>query len=95
MRQATPTTTADAAAVGSRKSGQNQSGHAWPNWALRLIGSLDGIAGNGLPHGFFLTCLAPNHVASLAQVALDAPADTFSGDQIKMLISRYKKRNQK
>jgi hypothetical protein len=96
LRQAAPTTTADAAVVGSRKSQPSEQSHTnWSHWALRLIGSLDGNAGNGIPQGFFLACLAPSDVASLARVALNAPAGQFSTDQIKMLIIRYKKRNQK
>jgi hypothetical protein len=95
LRQAARTTTSDAAVVGSRKSQPSEESHAnWSRWALRLVGSLDGYAGNGLPGGFILACLAPSDVASLARVALNAPAGQFSSDQIKMLIRRYKKRSQ-
>jgi hypothetical protein len=96
LRQAAPTTTADAAVIASRKIQPSEQNHTnWPQWALRLIGALDGHAGNGLPHGFFLACLAPSDVASLARVALNAPDGAFSDDQMKMLIRRYKERKNK
>lgn len=92
-RQVTPTTAADAAAISTRKSKQRDANTSqWSSWALRLIGSLDGHAGNGVSRGFFLNCLSASDIASLARVTLDSPADAFSNDQMKMLIRRYKNR---
>lgn len=77
----------DIAAIGS-KSNRSE----WSPWALRLIGRLDDWAGNGLPHGFFLECLTHQQLATLLEVATDAPPGIFSATQIKELVKRYRKR---
>jgi hypothetical protein len=96
QRQAAPTTAADSAVIASRKSQPSEENHTnWSHWASRLIGSLDGHAGNGLPDGFFLSCLAPGDVASLARVALNAPDGAFSDDRTRKQIDRYIERKNK
>lgn len=86
-RIVSPMDTGDIAVVGSRS---NKS--AWSPWALRLVGRLDGYSGNGLPDGFMLQCLNNDQIATLLEVATDAPRDVFSAEQIKALIARYRKR---
>lgn len=86
-RMAAPFEAGDIAVVGSRT---NKS--PWSPWALRLVARLGDLAGNGLPHGFFLTCLTHDQLATLAMVAVDAPDGAYSGPQMRELIKRHRLR---
>lgn len=77
----------DIAIMGSRT---NRS--EWSPWALRLVARLSDWAGNGLPDGFFLSCLTNDQLATLLTVALDAPPEAYNSQQMRELIKRYKNR---
>lgn len=80
---------ADVAMIGGRT---NKS--PWSPWALRLIGALGDWAGNGLPKGFFLSCLQNSQLATLAEVAFGAPPGAFSDEQMRKLKGRHSSREQ-
>lgn len=77
----------DLAVIGSKTNSTE-----WSPWALRLVARLGDWAGNGLPDGFFLECLTHDQLASLAMVALDAPAGAYNAAQMRQLIKRYRQR---
>jgi hypothetical protein len=86
-RMASPLEAGDIASVGSRT---NKS--QWSPWALRLVARLSDWAGNGLPDGFFLTCLTNDQLATLAMVSVDAPEGAYSGPQMRELKKRHRAR---
>lgn len=61
----------------------------WSPWVRRLIGMLDNWG--GLPDGMLLGCLSNPQLATLAEVAFDAPPGAFNADQIRVLKGRYQK----
>ena len=77
----------DIAVIGSKT---NRS--EWSTWALRLVARLRDWAGNGLPDGFFLSCLTHDQIATLLTVVIDAPPGVYNGPQMRELIKRHKAR---
>ena len=87
-REVTPRDAGDIAIVGSKTNRSD-----WSPWALRLVARLGERGGNGLPDGFFLTCLTHDQLATLLTVTLDAPPEAYSGPQMRELIKRHKARS--
>ena len=86
-RVVTPFDAGDIAIVGSATNKTE-----WSPWALRLVGRLSDWAGNGLPDGFFLSCLTYDQIATLLSVALDAPPEAYNAKQMGNLIRAHKSR---
>lgn len=61
----------------------------YSEWGRKLIAMLD--TWGGWPDGTLLDCLTNSRLATLAEVAFNAPAGAFGTDQIKGLKSRYLK----
>jgi len=81
-RPAAPTYAADTAIKTSRTKATK-----WSPWGVWLLGALD--EWNEFPSGFLRECLGHGHLATLAEVALDAPAGAFNESQMKELRKRY------
>jgi hypothetical protein len=59
-----------------------------------LVARLSDWPGNGLPDGFFLSCLTRDQLATLLTVVLDAPPTAYNRQQMGELIKRYKARSE-
>ncbi len=81
-RPAAPSFAADAAVKASRTKATD-----WSPWGVWLLGALD--EWNEFPPGFLRECLGHGQLATLAEVALDAPAGAFNESQMKELRKRY------
>ncbi|MCF8169200.1 MAG: hypothetical protein K9J77_11365 [Rhodoferax sp.] len=60
----------------------------WSPWAKHLVANLH----EGFRNGSLLPCLTEDQLAALAEVTFNAPADVFSGPQMKSLRNRYLKK---
>lgn len=65
--------------------GTNKSEYS--EWGRKLVSMLD--TWGGLPDGVLLDCLTNPQLATLAEVAFNAPAGVFNTDQIRGLKNRY------
>lgn len=77
----------DRSAQATAKPGTNSTEYS--PWGLELVAMLD--TWGGLPDGVLLDCLTNPQLATLAEVAFNAPAGAFSDEQIRKLKSRYLK----
>lgn len=65
--------------------GTNKSEYS--EWGRKLVAMLD--TWGGPPDGVLLDCLTNPQLATLAEVAFNAPAGVFNADQIRGLKNRY------
>ena len=84
LRGVVPSNAGDAAVMASRTNATE-----WSQWGRFLLGTLDDWHGT-FPEGFLRECLTYNHLANLAEVALDAPDHAYNADQMRRLADRYK-----
>lgn len=83
VRAVVPSDAGDVAVHASRTNAT-----AWSRWGRRLLGTLDDWRGT-FPRGFLRGCLTGAHLASLLEVALDAPPEVFNKRQMERLSQSY------
>lgn len=76
----------DATAAGLRSS---TNATVWSRWARAYLAKIDRWA--PFPRGFLRSCLSLDDLATLLEVALDAPAGAFNTDSLRQLERRLHK----
>lgn len=60
----------------------------WSRWGHRLLGTLDDWRGT-FPIGFLRSCLTYRQLATLLEIALDAPENAYNDEQLRKLVRAY------
>lgn len=87
-RRPEPYGAADLAVVGSKTNSTE-----WSRWGLRLIAHLEDWRIPGMPDGYLRKCLTYPQLATLAEVALGAPAGAYSSTQMGALVRAHRARS--